>query len=105
MAWGGREAIGPSALSTHRARACSRGALRGALRGEGDDQDDDREDGRSHDDHQRHEVPVSEVRKPNGCVAVRKWFASVAPEQLFLKNWLCCFKGGGVMCQEGSYCP
>jgi hypothetical protein len=27
---------------------------------------------------------VSEVRKANGSVAVRKWFASVAPEQLFL---------------------
>ena len=27
---------------------------------------------------------VSEVRKPNGSVAVRKWFVSVAPEQLFL---------------------
>jgi predicted nucleic acid-binding protein len=27
---------------------------------------------------------VSEVRKPNGSAAVRKWFASVAPEQLFL---------------------
>ena len=27
---------------------------------------------------------VSEVPKPNGSVAVRKWFAAVAPEQLFL---------------------
>jgi hypothetical protein len=23
----------------------------------------------------------------------------------FGKNWLCCSKSGGVMCQEGSYCP
>ena len=27
---------------------------------------------------------VSELRKPNGSAAVKKWFESVAPEQLFL---------------------
>jgi toxin FitB len=27
---------------------------------------------------------VSEIRKPNANVAVRRWFASIAPEELFL---------------------